>query len=196
MMQTIYLTKDQVPAHLRNGYSGNKFKARVTGTVDIPSTAGLWEGGSRTTHQLIRLSDGALLPLTDVSAPWDNLRQSRNIALEPGIAVIEHSIFCGKDMGLTFCLHPDDVAAMLPAPVADLSDIEKLVLNATKSFKSSYGGKDRYQMACDELRYGAYAGKYAAPTRAQWDAAKQSLIARGYLNKAGAITVSGRNAIG
>jgi len=32
-------------------------------------------------------------------------------------------------------------------------------------------------------------------SRADWDAAKQSLIGRGYLNKAGAITTAGRNAI-
>ena len=32
------------------------------------------------------------------------------------------------------------------------------------------------------------------PTRAQWDEAKAALIGRGLLNKAGAITVTGRNA--
>jgi hypothetical protein len=34
------------------------------------------------------------------------------------------------------------------------------------------------------------------PTREQWDAAKSALIARGLINKNGAITSAGRNARG
>jgi hypothetical protein len=93
-------------------------------------------------------------------------------------------------MGLTFHVHPADAAALLPAPAADLSAHEKLVLEATASLKSSYGGRDRYQMATDDLRY----ARKPYPSRAEWDAAKAELIGRGYLNKAGVITVAGRNA--
>ena len=117
------------------------------------------------------------------------------VALVPGIAVVEHSMFCGKDMGLTFHVHPDNAAKLLPAPTAELTAHEKLVLQATCSFKSSYGGKDRYQMMADEVRYAS--SKHVQepfPTREQWDAAKQSLIGRGMLNKAGAVTPCGRNA--
>jgi hypothetical protein len=53
-------------------------------------------------------------------------------------------------------------------------------------------GKDRYDMAMDDARY---AGEKTFPSREQWNAAKQALIEAGYLNKAGAITVKGKNAL-
>lgn len=39
------------------------------------------------------------------------------------------------------------------------------------------------------------AQEYTKITREDWDAAKANLISRGMLNKAGAITVDGRNAV-
>jgi hypothetical protein len=186
----IYLTKDQVPTHLRGGYSGNKFSVQVCEEMTIPSTAGLWDGGSRDTFEVLRLADGkAIEPLARGLAPWDGARQSVSVTLEPGICVREHSILQGKDLGLRFYLHPAAAAAILPA-AADLSELERMVLNATASLKSSYGGRDRYQMATDDLRY---SGK-PCPSRADWEAAKAALVGRGYLNLAGAITVAGKNA--
>lgn len=191
MNQAIYLDPKQVPSQLTSGYSGRKFKAVVCETVTIPSDAGLWDGGSREKYHVVRLADGAALPAAEHNAaPWDNGRRDRTVNLESGVCVVKHSVFCGKDMGLTFYVHPSDATAMLPAPAADMTETEKLVLQATRSFKSSYGGRDRYQMATDGLRYD---GK-PYPTRAQWDEAKAELVTRGYLNKAGAITTAGRNA--
>ncbi len=192
-MQTIHLDANMVPASLRGGYSGKMFKARVCESVTIPMDAGLWSGGSRETYRVVRLADGAEIePLRDQS-PWDRARRDISVTLEPGIAVICHSMFCGKDHGLTFYVHPSNAAQLLPAPSAELTDHEKIVLTATRSYKSSYGGKDRYEMAQGDYRYGDKAHLY--PTRAQWDAAKQSLIGKGLLNKAGAITTAGKNAI-
>lgn len=194
-MSVIHLEKSQVPGRLRGGYSGGKFKVRVVESVTIPADAGLWSGGSRETYRIVRLVDGAAVAGSDdMSAPWNRSRDDRAVTLQPGFAVVCHSMFCGKDMGLTFYVHPADAAALLPAPSAELRDLEKLVLKATRSYKSSYAGKDRYQMACNDLRWDR--SKPAIPTRAQWEEARTALIGRGLLNKAGAITVAGRNAIG
>jgi hypothetical protein len=192
MGKTIHLEPKMVPAHLRGTYAGKKFTAIVTENVHIPASAGIWDGGSRTTYSLVRLSDGGSMAASEnTSAPWDNARQSRNIALIPGVIVVEHRIFRGADMGLTFYVHPQDTAAMLPAPV-DLTVHERFVLEATRSYKSSYGGMDRYEMATRDAQY---RNKFA-PTRDEWNATKEALIKRGYLNKSGAITTAGRNAIG
>jgi hypothetical protein len=112
----------------------------------------------------------------------------------PGLAIVCHSHSCGSDAGLTFWLHPQDAAPLLPA-TEELGAIEQLVLDYTISRKASYAGKDRYQQAVDDLR-GGYRSRegIARLDRALWDAAKGSLIARGLLNKAGAVTVAGRNA--
>lgn len=192
-MQTIHLEPNMIPATLRGSYEGKKFKARVVTEMTIPADAGLWSGGTRDTFRVIRLADGATVEAVNHnSAPWDRSRRDVHVKLEPGIAVIEHSMFCGKDMGLTFYVHPDNAAKLLPAPVAELTAHEKLVLSATSSYKSSYQGMDRYDMAKRDTRIVDLA---TFPTRDEWNAAKSALASRGLLNKAGAITPAGRNAI-
>jgi hypothetical protein len=193
MSNAIYLNPDMIPAHLRAGYSGKKFKAVVTTQVTIPSDAGLWSGGTRNTFQLVHLETGKAVQASDnMSSPWNANRKDQNISLQAGFAVVEHSLFCGKDMGLTFYVHPDNASALLPPPSAELSAFEQIVLNATCAYKSSYNGRDRYDMAKDDRRWGPQQDE-PFPTRDQWQAAKAALIAKGLLNKAGAVTPAGRN---
>jgi hypothetical protein len=125
------------------------------------------------------------------SSPWNPDRKEQQITIKSGFAVVRHSYFSGKDMGLTFYLSPQDAAPMLPAPV-ELSPDAALVLEYTATRKSSYMGKDRYQMALDDIRAGYC--KREPLSREQWNDAKNSLINLGFLNKAGAITPAGRNA--
>ena len=196
-MVTVYLDPAQVPATLRGGYSGKTFEARVCEEMTIPADAGLWSGGSRETYRLINMQTGQMVePVNHNAAPWDG-RSDQTVALKPDFAVVRHSTFSGKDMGLTFYVHPQNAAAMLPAP-ADLSPLDSIILEYTAGRKSSYGGKDRYDMAQDDHRSGWADAKALKglpfPARAEWDACKVSLAARGFLNKAGAITPKGRNA--
>ena len=195
-MQTIHLEPSQVPAALRGAYDGRKFSAEVCESVVIPATAGLWDGGSRGFYKLVQLSDGQVIefPGQD-AAPWDP-RNKRRVQIKPGYAVVCHSIFCGKDMGLHFYVHPQNATALLPAK-ANLTPLEKMILEATRSLKSSYMGRDRYQMKFENHRYTPDGERgIPFPTRAQWEQAKADLYSKGYLNKAGAITVKGRNAVG
>lgn len=199
-MDPIYLDARDVPAQFRVGYSGTKFQVIVCESVTIPADAGLWAGGSRDTFSAMRVADGAAIPFPgQQSAPWDASRTDRKVPLQPGFAVREHSHFCGKDMGLTFYLHPTDAAPMLPAPIT-LTETELLVLAYTAGRKSSYMGRNRYQMAREDhardARYARPDGSPAPgfPTLAGWDAAKASLVELGMLNRAGAITPAGRNA--
>lgn len=190
---TTFLNPEQVPPHLRAGYAGKKFKARACESVTVPSDAGLWSGGSRDTYRYIRLSDGATVthPMMQVS-PFNEGRQDHEITLQLGFAIVQSTMFRGVDHGLTFHLHPSDIAAMLPAPAAELSALEKIVLEYTASRKSSYGGKDRRQMYNDDCRYSSNPKPEVSAD--EWNAAKATLIGKGLLNKAGAITVAGKNA--
>jgi hypothetical protein len=186
-----YLEPNQVPSHLRGAYQGKQFKAKVCTEMTIPADAGLWSDGSRDVYTAVSFDTGKSVRFPGQNeAPWGN-RQDRVVTLEPGFAVVQHTIFRGKDFGLTFYLHPDNAAKLLPAPAAEISELERFVLNAAASYKSSYGGKDRYQMAADNARW----SKKPVPTRQDYDSAKQSLISKGLLNKVGAITVSGRNLV-
>jgi hypothetical protein len=197
-MSTIYLDKSQVPAQLRGDYAGTKFQVEVRENVHIPADAGLWSGGSRSHYYALRVADGAGMPFPgQAAAPWDCSRQGRDVALVPGMAVVCHRIFAGKDMGLRFYLHPADAAPMLPAPADALSPVAQLVLDYTAGRKSSYAGQDRYAMAVSDLKSG-YRSRdgIARLDRALWDEAKAQLVSMGLLNRAGAITPAGRNRAG
>ncbi|TXI90550.1 MAG: hypothetical protein E6Q36_01305 [Chryseobacterium sp.] len=66
----------------------------------------------------------------------------------------------------------------------ELTYAEKVVLVATRSLKASYNG-------IPNLRFHENRGRV---TLQEWETAKASLIEKKFLNKAGAITVAGRNA--
>jgi hypothetical protein len=125
-------------------------------------------------------------------APWGTRREIE-VKLDNGKAVVEHSIHCGKDEGLTFYIHPSNAIGLIPAKV-ELTPYQRLVLVASHSLKSSYAGRDRYQMAQGEDHCTRALNGSDYPTRDQWREAQASLIAAGYLNRAGAITIKGRNA--
>jgi hypothetical protein len=193
MSQVIHLEPSQVPTVLRGSYAGYKYKVLVCESVTIPVTAGLWDGGSRDSYQGVELATGKRYPLTmESEAPWGTRREI-TVQLDNGKAVVEHSIFCGKDMGLTFYIHPSNAIGLIPAKV-ELTPYQRLVLVATRSLKSSYAGRDRYENAQGEYNCTQVLKGDDYPTRDQWREAQASLIAEGYLNKAGAITVKGRNA--
>jgi hypothetical protein len=179
-MQTIYLDPRDVPQHLRGAYAGKKFQAIVTTEVQIPSDAGLWADGSRDLYSAIELTSGSgrMLPGQD-AAPWDGKRTGCTIPLTPGFSIIRHTVSQGHDLGLTFFVHPDNAAALLPAQSSELSDHEKAVLRIIRGYKSAFR-KDEAQ------RQGI---------RANWETILSSLKASGYVDSRGAITVKGKNAI-
>lgn len=115
-MTTTKLTAKTLPKNLRtiDGYQGRTWCAEVCTEVTIPSDAGLWSGGSRDQYFYLRLSDGATVMASSAAAPWSMERVDNTVRLAPGYAVVEHTIFCGKDLGLRFYVHPDDVARLLP----------------------------------------------------------------------------------
>ncbi len=197
MADEYHLEPNQVPALLKGSYNGRKFKARVVTEMEIPADHGLWSGGSRDTYEAVCLSSGKRIPaLGQQAAPWDESRQRGNykITLKPGFAVVRHTLFCGKDMGLTFFVRPEDTNTLAIEAKAEFDATERLVLIGTASFKSSYNGKDRYQMVADGLRWKQDAPPM--PSRDDWNAAVDRLIARKLLRKNKSITPAGRNAIG
>ena len=176
-----HLNRKDVPAALLGAYEGNKLKAEPCTSVAIPCDAGLWSGGSREHYIALEMQTGKMIPLPGQnSAPWDNDRTARNIELRPGFAIVRSSIFCGKNMGLTYFVHPDDIVKLVPQDKSvELCDVEKRVLRIIDGYKS-FARNDEYRRAGIEL--------------GEAEAIKARLISLGLLNKAGAITTAGRNA--
>jgi hypothetical protein len=187
-MKVIHLTGKEplVQAIVRRAYPsyrGNKFKLRITDTVNASSS---WQGGSRDYYKFVKLDGMIVTDQMPAQSQFDKTVPGLNeVRLMDGVICVEHSIFQGKDTGITIHICEANAVPLLPAPV-ELTEAERIVLIATKQLKGSYDGRKPREEAA--LEHGV--------DKEQYEAAKASLIARRFLNKAGAITVDGRNAVG
>ncbi len=147
-----------------------------------------WESGSRDFYCFVNLLTKQVAQVQENGTRFSNdgvIMQCSDLPLN--VCLVRNSVFCGKDAGITIYLKEENLTKMLPAP-AELTKDQKIVLNATQSFKSSYGGIKNYRF-------------YEANTKTgidqnSWDQAKAELIAKSFLSSNGAITDAGRNAIG
>lgn len=189
-MNTITVTPESAPEVVTVAkrafpeYSGHKFNVQpFRGPMRLDS---YWSGGSRNVYRIMPLlvSDRCKVFTVPENSghPLQNGGKIVELSeLPEGFVVVEHTLFCGKDLGLTVHVSPVNFnpAALQSAPV-DMSDVERVVLEYTCALKS-----------CARLEQAA---KDTGITRSAWDTGKAGLIARGLLNKAGAVTPAGRNA--
>lgn len=186
-MKTIHLTgKEPLVRTIVNkafpSYTGNKFKLRITDSVNASSS---WQGGSRDYFVFVQLDGMKVSNEMPAQSQFDKAVPGlKNVGLRDGVVCVKHSIFCGKDMGITIYISESNAVPLLPAPV-ELTEAERIVLIATRTLKSSYDGRKIREE--EAARYGV--------NKELYETAKASLIARRFLNKAGAITVDGRNAV-
>ena len=166
------------------GYSGRKFKIEP---LNFPiEFSSYWDGGSRNYYVLLRLDNYEILPIENT---WSNPFGRVNIPELPyGIILVEHTIFCGKDLGITIFLPKEAFQNFLPVNNDILSLTEKIILIATRSYKSSYAG-------VSNCRFHEARKNFPSLTIDSWEENKLRLISKGYLNRAGAITNSGRNLV-
>lgn len=166
------------------GYKGRKFKL----STRIPSRLdSYWDGGSRDYYAFYCVPTNKTHSVHS-NHPFFEQGQPRDLpgGLPQGMILVRHSIFCGKDMGITFHANEQDLAPLIPEQT-DLTPDEKTVLHFTSGLKPSYNGIKNYRFHRAKEKTGI--------TLEQWNAAKQALINTKHLNKAGAITPKGRNAI-
>jgi hypothetical protein len=181
-MKQIYLEPNQVPEALR--YSGKKYSVVIGETMTLQST--YWSGGTRSTYRVVELTSGKQERIAGNGAPdcFGIDLNGQGITLKPGYAVVEHSIFCGKDGGLTFYIHPDNAGKFLTHDDQELSRAELCLLDATGGLKASYAGrKPRIEM----MRVNGFGDSDIATAR-------DSLIRKKLLRKNGSITPAGMNA--
>ena len=101
-------------------YPGRKFRVHPSNTITFYDTN--WGGGTRNAYAAVPLSreDGRSV-IHHAAPPWDNPVEGRTVEIPRGVAVIEHSIFMGKDLGITVWVRPGDLAPLLPAGGQGLS---------------------------------------------------------------------------
>lgn len=162
-------------------YTGRKIEACVAESV---TCSDLWDGGTRSWWTFVRLDTYQSMAMPP-DTTWQT-GKAQHVPLVPGLVAVEHHIYRGEDMGLTLWVHALDMPKYLPACEKAASELQVIVLWATRSFKSSYNGRSDYRFT--EAR------DATGITRDEWEGAKAECIAAGLLNKAGAITPKGKNA--
>jgi hypothetical protein len=177
-------------------YRGKKFAIEIRDyPIDVRS---YWDGGSRDYFTFVNLTTYETMAMPAQSGFDRQIQGADSVTIPAGFACVQHTIFCGKDLGLTIIVGPSNAALLITEQSAALTEDQTLVLAYTRGRKSSYAGRDRCDMAIEDMRSSRRfdPSKPEPITRDRWNSAKASLIDAGYLNKAGAITVKGKNAIG
>lgn len=188
-MNTIYLNSNDPIANQITGaaypsYNGRKFKAVVVKNDHKFNLTSGWDGGSRDYYVLVDLS---VMKAVDISAASfvGNCfnKMGSDFVLPEGFVIVEHSFFCGKDMGMTIYVTENNATKLIPAKI-ELTKTEKLVLAATRGLKSSYAGIKNYRQHESGL------------SPQIWADTVDVLKTKGLLAKNAAITTEGKNAIG
>jgi hypothetical protein len=121
-MQSIKLSRSdaQVKAIINASYPsyrGRKIRLEVASDM-LPSPT-YWSGGSRSEYVAYHLSTGEVRGLPDrCKDPREfggTPLGSERVKIPLGVIIVEHRIFCGKDSGLRFFVHPENAAPMLAA---------------------------------------------------------------------------------
>lgn len=166
-------------------YHGHTFKLEIRSHIRL--TGAYWSGGSKSDYALYNTDINKAVSLPDAPFLQHSQLHETDIEIPQNFIIVEHSIFCGKDSGITFYVSPKANTHLLPGKSPELSRNERIVLYATRLLKSSYAGISNY-------RYHE-ANRETGISLADWNSTKQTLINKGMLNTAGAITNSGKNAI-
>jgi len=179
-MKTLYLDHKGMPEEARKlfnqafpGYSGRKFKIRgVSHAINMRS---YWDGGSRNYFAVVSMGGTFDMPVQSAYDP--PVSGSDEFTIPPGMAVVEHSIFCGRDTGLTLIVPEERLSALLPGPATDITDDQRKILEII----ASYIPKVRRD--------------YAREAGIDFETVRDELIITGLLRKNGSITPEGRNMV-
>jgi hypothetical protein len=78
-------------------YNGRKFSAEVKSRYFLSN---YWDGGSRNYMVAIDLKTARIMePSRGSTIPFNSIANTC-IDIPPGVGILEHSFFCGKDMGI------------------------------------------------------------------------------------------------
>ena len=112
-MTAITLPAKELSWLTRPAFASKKRTVKVEVTTRVYFGNTFWDGGSKNTYRAVRLADGNVASLETGSSPWTAVAEGKAVELEPGIAIVEESIFCGKQMPLRVYLHPSNAAPLL-----------------------------------------------------------------------------------
>lgn len=172
-------TKDATIRRVLEACAITNRNVAIEGATRIAMHGSRWDGGYRNVYTAVCLQTfvAKRIPVDTFGSP------EVDIPTDAAIVVFHYQ---GIRDSVSIYVHPDNLTRMLPAG-NDVSNSEAIVLIWTAALKNTYAGESdiRFKRAKDSQGI----------TREDWDSAMESLKARKLLNKAGAITNDGRNAV-
>jgi len=166
-------------------YKGRKFAVKIeNSTINVCS---YWSGGSRDYFVFLRLDNLKTFEIPQQSVFDKKIQGADAVSLLPGVVCVEHSYFCGKDMGITIYVHPENAPTLITEK-KEITRDEKIVLVFTRTYRNTYAGRTniRFHEATRSMKI----------SLEQWNSAVKSLKDKKLLNAAGSITNEGKNSIG
>ena len=155
-------------------YNGRKYKVISQSTYRLKN---YWDGGSKEDCVLVNRETGLFhTPEYETQNPHTSLAHA-NFEIPVNHFIITHSIFMGKDAGITFYVRPEEMPKDLSSN-DNLTFEQKVVLSCFSSFKSSYRKDEGLRIVSSQ----------------EWDSAKASLVEAGYISSKNSLTTKGKNA--
>jgi hypothetical protein len=95
-------------------YRKHKAFVHIRDSVELSGT--YWDGGSRSTYTAVNLATGKASTAEQYAPPqFGGPRAPLNVAIPPGVAIVETGYFCGKPATASVYINPVDATPMLPA---------------------------------------------------------------------------------
>jgi hypothetical protein len=91
-------------------YKGRKIRVVARNSYTM---ANYWDGGTRSYVKAVNLNSGGIFEAGEASECPFNIEASATFEIPTGIALVEHSFFCGKDAGITIILSKNAAPAAL-----------------------------------------------------------------------------------
>ena len=187
-MTTVHLkrsdkTVEQIIQAAFPEFTGQKVQASIADSIRFYNT--MWDEGNRRTYVYVELNTMKAQTVPQEQYMTRSEFHQTEHPIPTGFVCVVHVE--SRVPHIEIHGPAANLTGLLPKP-SELSFDEKVVLVATRSLKSSYAGISNYRFH--------QAGGYIGGSLDRWEAAKQTLIQKGLLNKAGAITVDGKNAVG
>ena len=182
MSETVYVNRTDVEPIINAtfpGYRGTKIRVKAAESVTLTDLN--WSGGGRSQYAGCDLAQGK--GTGDASAgnaahPWHNPYEGAVVPLQPGLALVQHTVFAGKDLGLTIHVHPSMLPKFLTTGGEELTPEQTVVLRCIRCLISSFRREEAARLGIDARAY---------------ERIVDDLKAKGLLSKQGGLTVEGKN---
>lgn len=87
-------------------YTGRKFSVEYADKFTAHDLN--WGGGTRNSYSAVNLDTGEVNSTGPIPAPWAHSSEGKTHSIPLRWAVVVHSFFCGKDVGLRVIVNKED----------------------------------------------------------------------------------------